>query len=115
MLCETRPTRHGSGVQVDPIFAFAVLALLNFTAFAVQGFDKWFARRSSSRIRESTLLWLGVPLAAPGMWLGMLTFRHKTRKASFLAMAWMVTIVNLALFGLGAWMMGRDYFTLGGS
>lgn len=82
-------------------FAAALLLFLNLIAFAVQGLDKHFAKRGARRIPERRLLWFGAMLAAPGMWLGMRTFRHKTRKSSFLAYAWMVTVLNLALaYGL---------------
>lgn len=78
-------------------FASALLLALNLIAFVAQGLDKHLARRGASRISEKRLLWLGVPLAAPGMWLGMRTFRHKTSKPSFLALAGLVTIANAAL------------------
>ncbi len=83
-------------------FAIALLLALNVLAFLAQGLDKQLARRGSRRIPESRLLWLGVPLAAPGMWLGMRVFRHKTSKPSFLALAAFVTLVNLAL-AWGVW------------
>jgi uncharacterized membrane protein YsdA (DUF1294 family) len=78
-------------------FAAALLVTLNLVAFAAQGIDKQLAKRGARRIPEKRLLWLGVPLAAPGMWLGMHVFRHKTSKPSFLALAAFVTLVNLAL------------------
>ena len=52
-------------------FAAALLLTLNLVAFLAQGIDKRLARNGSRRIPEKRLLWLGVPLAAPGMWLGM--------------------------------------------
>ncbi|MBE7492876.1 MAG: DUF1294 domain-containing protein [Planctomycetes bacterium] len=88
--------------------------LFNLLAFAAQGLDKRRAARGASRTPEATLLLMGLPLAAPGMWLGMRTFRHKTRKGSFLARAILVTIANLLMLaGLG-WlaMQGHVRFIL---
>ena len=95
-------------MRLDPALALLLLAALNLVAFLAQGFDKWRARRGSTRTPERTLLLLGLPLAAPGMWLGMRVFRHKTRKLGFLIGAWTITALNLALAWLGyaAWQCG---------
>ncbi|NUP95675.1 MAG: DUF1294 domain-containing protein [Planctomycetaceae bacterium] len=84
-------------MSLDPWFAIALFLVVNLVAFAAQGIDKVLAVRGARRISERTLLSLGLPLAAPGMWLGMRTFRHKTRKVSFLVLAVLVTLVNLGL------------------
>lgn len=84
-------------MSLDPWFAIALFLVVNLVSFAVQGIDKVLAVRGSRRISERTLLVLGLPMAAPGMWLGMQTFRHKTRKVSFLVLALLVTAVNLGL------------------
>ncbi len=82
-------------------FAAALFLALNLAAFSAQGLDKLFARRGAWRISEKTLLGLGLPLAAPGMWLGMRVFHHKTKKPTFVAFAALVTVINLlALWGL---------------
>ena len=81
----------------------AALVCTNAVSFSAQWIDKRRAIAGAWRIRERTLLLLGVPLAAPGMLLGMRVFAHKTRKVSFLAKAAIVLVSNLAM-GLGvAW------------
>lgn len=54
-------------------------------AFVSFGYDKWCAAHSRRRVSEKTLLML----AAIGGWfggvVGMILFRHKTAKWSFLA------------------------------
>jgi len=88
-------------VTLQVWFAAAVVLALNLLAFAAQGVDKQLAKRGARRISERRLLWFGALLGAPGMWLGMQTFRHKTSKSSFRAYAWLVTAINLALaYGL---------------
>src|SRR5262245_2635735 len=78
------------------LWCAATLALANLVAFAAQGIDKRRATRNEWRISERTLLMLGLPLAAPGMFAGMRFFTHKTRKGSFLLKAAVVLAVNLA-------------------
>lgn len=86
-------------------FAIALLALLNLIAFCAQWWDKRLARSNAkSRTPEKTLLLLGLPLAAPGMLLGMRTFRHKTKKRSFQFKATLVGIANLLLAGGLSWL-----------
>ena len=82
----------------------AALVFTNAIAFCAQWIDKRRAIAGAWRIRERTLLVLGLPLAAPGMLLGMRVFSHKTRKASFLAKASAVCMANLALLGLMLWL-----------
>ena len=73
----------------------AALVFTNAIAFCAQWIDKRRAMAGAWRIRERTLLLLGLPLAAPGMLLGMRVFSHKTRKMSFLAKAALVCLLNL--------------------
>jgi uncharacterized membrane protein YsdA (DUF1294 family) len=99
-------------MQLTPWFAAALLALVNVVAFFAQGLDKWRAKRNSIRIRERTLLLFGLPFGALGMWLGMLAFRHKTDKTSFLIWAVLITLVNVALSVLVVWAARHDYIAI---
>ena len=100
-------------MKIDYRIVLALVALTNLIAFAAQGIDKWRARAGSRRIPEARLLGWGVPFAAPGMWLGMRVFHHKTSKPSFLVLAWMVTLVNLLLIAAAAWCAGRGWLEIG--
>ena len=85
--------------------AAAILLVLNLVAFSAQWWDKRLARTSAkSRTPEKTLLLLGVPMSAPGMLLGMRTFRHKTKKRSFQFKAVLVVIANLLIAGGLSWL-----------
>ncbi len=54
-------------------------------AFGLFGLDKWRAQRSGGpRTAESTLLLASAVGGWPGGLLGILVFRHKSAKASFL-------------------------------
>jgi uncharacterized membrane protein YsdA (DUF1294 family) len=51
--------------------------------FAFMGIDKWKAKKRAWRIPESTLFLVALLGGALGSLIGMYTFRHKTRHASF--------------------------------
>jgi uncharacterized membrane protein YsdA (DUF1294 family) len=85
--------------------AVALLLVANLAAFAAQWWDKRLARTNAkSRTPERTLLLLGLPLAAPGMLLGMRVFRHKTKKRSFQLKAALVVFANLLIAGALGWL-----------
>lgn len=60
------------------------LLAINLLSFTLTGIDKWMAIKQKWRVSEKTLH--GVTLAGGtlGSGLGMLLFRHKTAKRSFL-------------------------------
>lgn len=55
-------------------------------AFMLFGFDKWRAGRGGRRVAESTLWWVSALGGWPGGLLGIIVFRHKSAKWSFLLM-----------------------------
>lgn len=57
--------------------------IINLIAFAAYGIDKAKARNGTRRIPEKTLIGLAAFGGAIGALIGMLTFRHKTRKIKF--------------------------------
>lgn len=64
-------------------FLFPVVyAALNAVSFALYGLDKFKARKEAWRISEKSLLVVSL-LGPIGAWLGMVQFRHKTRKPVF--------------------------------
>ena len=73
------------------------LAGVNAVLFALMGSDKRSAVRRRRRIPETTLLALAVLGGAAGGLLGMLLFRHKTRKAAFFLGFPAILLVQLAL------------------
>ena len=71
-------------------------------AFMLFGLDKWRAGRGGRRVAESTLWWVSALGGWPGGLLGIIVFRHKSAKWSFLLMfaaAFLVwgTLVGAAL------------------
>jgi len=55
-------------------------------AFMLFGFDKWRAGRGGQRVAESTLWWVSALGGWPGGLLGIIVFRHKSAKWTFLLM-----------------------------
>ena len=60
-------------------FIAAWLLVINVVSFAMFGMDKWKAKRDAWRIPELTLWAFALLGGAPGGYLGMRCFRHKTR------------------------------------
>lgn len=55
------------------------VALVSVILFCMMGADKRFARRGERRIPEARLFFVAFLGGAPGGWLGMRVFHHKTR------------------------------------
>jgi uncharacterized membrane protein YsdA (DUF1294 family) len=63
----------------------AWVGVVSAWAFLMFGFDKWRAGRSGGRrTPESSLLWASALGGWPGGLLGIVLFRHKSAKPSFL-------------------------------
>ena len=75
------------------------LALINIVLFALMGRDKAAAQKGARRTPETTLLALAVIGGSLGGWLGMLLFRHKTRKPAFRIGLPLILICHLLLAG----------------
>lgn len=85
--------------------AAAWLAAANLFGFALYGADKFFARRGWRRVSEADLLLYALLGGTAGAWLGMRTFRHKTRKRGFRRAFAIIVILQGVL--LGAFLWGR--------
>jgi uncharacterized membrane protein YsdA (DUF1294 family) len=80
------------------VTAFLILlALLNVVSFALFGIDKWKAGRGAWRVSERTLILSGAICGTVGAWLGVVVFRHKTRKRSFLVRLAAATLLDVAV------------------
>ena len=65
------------------LFIVAYVLLANLVAFALMGIDKKKAIKGAFRIPEATLFIVALIGGSIGSILGMYTFRHKTRRFSF--------------------------------
>ena len=82
------------------------LVLLNLIAIIVTIHDKKQAQREGWRVRESTLLLIGVLGGSPAMLLTMGKMRHKTRHAKFMVGLPVILVLQAALLALAIWKWG---------
>jgi uncharacterized membrane protein YsdA (DUF1294 family) len=65
------------------ITIYAAIIAINLIAFILVGIDKKRSRDDTERIREVYLFFIAIFFASLGVFLGMLFFRHKTKKIYF--------------------------------
>ncbi len=75
-----------------------VFAAINLVAFLVMGNDKRISRKGGDfdRIPEGLIFFIAAAMGAAGAYLGMLAFRHKTRKWYFQLGIPLLILQNLA-------------------
>lgn len=75
----------------------------SLTLFFLMGYDKKRAKQHGLRVNEATLFAWALLGGAPGGWLGMRVFHHKTRHwyfrwgFSLLSLAWLLLLAFLWL------------------
>jgi uncharacterized membrane protein YsdA (DUF1294 family) len=67
---------------MTPLFIY--LSVINSLAFLANGIDKWQAANQKQRISEKMLLGFAFVGGTLGAVIGMLLFRHKIAKGSYL-------------------------------
>ena len=82
----------------------ALLLVLNAVSFAMFGIDKFRARRGARRISERALLLSALVSGTIGAWVGVVVFRHKSRKPSFLIPLACASAIDLAV---AYWLVAR--------
>jgi uncharacterized membrane protein YsdA (DUF1294 family) len=76
---------------------FYLLAILNLIAFIIFGADKRKSIKHQRRISENTLLGISFVGGTIGAILGMLIFRHKISKRSFLLKFGLIVLIQVVL------------------
>lgn len=86
---------------MDILSKFGVIGLyylcVNIVAFILYGLDKKYAREGRWRIPEKTLLGIAMIGGAAGAWIGMQTFRHKTKHLSFRVLVPLFIVVHVGI------------------
>lgn len=77
--------------------AIIYLAIINVVAFLAYGIDKWKAKHSKWRIKETSLLMLAVLGGSVGAWIGMKVWHHKTLHKKFKYGIPLILIAQIAL------------------
>lgn len=78
-------------------YVLEYLGIINIVGFVLFGFDKFSAKAHQRRVPESTLMMVCVIGGAVGSWIGMMLFRHKTRRFKF---RWGIPLIFLLQVGL---------------
>ena len=76
---------------------FGYILVMSIVAFCVCGADKFAAQRQNSRVPEKVLFLLSALGGSVGMYLGMFTFRHKTKHWYFVVGIPAIILVQAAL------------------
>ena len=76
---------------------FGYILVMSIVAFCVCGADKFAAQRQKSRVPEKVLFLLSALGGRVGMYLGMFTFRHKTKHWYFVVGIPAIILVQAAL------------------
>ncbi len=84
----------------DLHIALIYLLAINVATFITYGIDKWKAKKSLWRIRETALLALAVLGGSIGAWLGMRVWHHKTKHKKFKYGIPLILIAQIALLFL---------------
>jgi len=79
-------------------YLICYLILLNSIGFLSMYIDKEKAKKGKWRIKESTLLLIAVIGGSIGSYLGMKTFRHKTKHAKFKYGIPLIIIIQLVIY-----------------
>lgn len=74
------------------------ISILNIFSFILMGLDKFFAIKRLRRVSEKTLLFVALIGGAFGMWIAMMTFRHKTKHLKFKLLLPILSLLWIALF-----------------
>ena len=80
-----------------PHIVLIYLAVINVVTFFMYGIDKWKAKKSKWRIRETALLGLAVLGGSIGAWLGMKVWHHKTQHKKFRYGVPVIIIIQLSI------------------
>jgi len=73
------------------------LAAASLVTCILYGYDKAQAKSGGWRVPEAVLHWLALLGGFPGGWIGMYLFHHKTRKALFVFILLVSTLIHLGL------------------
>lgn len=76
---------------------WAYLTVINIIGFLIMGIDKSKAKRNAWRIPEKTFFIVSLLGGGLGSWIGMYTFRHKTKHWYFVVGIPAILFLELAL------------------
>jgi len=88
--------------------ALIYLVIINVATFFMYGIDKWKAKKSKWRIRETALLGLAILGGSIGACLGMKVWHHKTQHKKFKYGVPAIFIIQVAAVIAMLYLKGRS-------
>ena len=92
------------GEQQDMEIAAAgymiIVVVMSLVCFFAYGFDKRQAANGGRRVSERTLHLMAFLGGWPGALMGQRQFRHKTQKATFRIVFWIVVVLHVGIVGV---------------
>lgn len=85
-------------------YLLGYLFIVNLISLIIYVIDKYAASRSDNRIRESYLLFSGFFGGVIGSLIGMIMFRHKTKKKKF----WILNVLFMLMWCYIIYMFYRN-------
>ncbi|MBQ2661886.1 MAG: DUF1294 domain-containing protein [Clostridia bacterium] len=74
-----------------------ITAVMSIIAFIMMGVDKSLARHNKRRISEKALMLSALLMGGVGAYVGMYTFRHKTKHLKFTLGVPLIIVLNIAI------------------
>ncbi|MCI6609713.1 MAG: DUF1294 domain-containing protein [Ezakiella sp.] len=74
-----------------------LILIINVATITIYGYDKFASIRNMTRIPEKTLLILAFLFGAPGAFIAMKAFHHKTQKPVFAVFIPVAFVLELAI------------------
>jgi uncharacterized membrane protein YsdA (DUF1294 family) len=90
-----------NNINSATIYILGIFIAVNISAFSLMLWDKNQAENGDWRVRERTLFLLALFFGAWGIYAGMFTFRHKTKKWYFLIGIPLLIAANIYLVYIG--------------
>lgn len=82
------------------LILLTVFVSINLIAFIMMGMDKSYARQGHYRISEDMLITMALIGGSIGLLIGMIRFRHKTKKPKFAYGIPLILLIQFALFAV---------------
>jgi uncharacterized membrane protein YsdA (DUF1294 family) len=80
-----------------------VVSVMSLVCFITYGLDKRQAANGGRRVSERTLHLMAFLGGWPGALIGQRHFRHKTQKATFRMVFWLVVALHIVIVGVVAY------------
>ena len=77
------------------VYFLIYILIINLLGFILMKVDKYYAMNQKYRISEKTFFIISAMLGSLGVYIGMYTFRHKTKHINFTVMVPVLFILNI--------------------